>query len=102
MILFFFFFFLPIICFIRLGFADKCEFKSTEEELNEYLIKAIDARSIDRLRRDHCDTIFLTFKKRENEEKYQKDPDSMLDIYFNCTAMIYFTILVIEFIVLKM
>uniref|UniRef100_A0A336KM60 adenylate cyclase n=1 Tax=Culicoides sonorensis TaxID=179676 RepID=A0A336KM60_CULSO len=87
----------------KLGFgADKCETKSTEEELNEYLLKAIDARSIDRLRRDHCHKVLLTFKKCEIEEKYRKDPDLMLDIYFNCTAMVFMTTLLIQFITLEM
>lgn len=88
---------------VRLGFgADICETKSTEEELNEYLLRAIDARSIDRLRRDHCHKVLLTFKKCEIEEKYLKDPDPMLDIYFNCTTMVYITTLLIQFITLEM
>lgn len=87
----------------KLGFgADKCETKSTEEELNEYLLKAIDARSIDRLRRDHCHKVLLTFKKTEIEEKYSKDPDPMLDIYFNCTTIVFLATLVIQLITLEM
>lgn len=42
--------------------SEKQDKKSPEEELNEYLIKAIDARSIDRLRSDFCNKFFLTFK----------------------------------------
>ncbi|XP_063696601.1 adenylate cyclase type 5-like isoform X2 [Culicoides brevitarsis] len=87
----------------KLGFGvDKCETKSTEEELNEYLLKAIDARSIDRLRRDHCHKVLLTFKKSDIEEKYSKDPDPMLDIYFNCTTIVFLTTLIIQLITLKM
>lgn len=43
--------------------------KNTTEEVNEYLARAIDARSIDRLRREHCRRLLLTFRQPSVEEK---------------------------------
>ncbi|KAG5866778.1 hypothetical protein JTB14_019869 [Gonioctena quinquepunctata] len=46
----------------KLGFGDTVEReKNPEDEVNEYLMKAIDARSIDRLRTEHCRTLLLNF-----------------------------------------
>lgn len=85
--------------FRRLGLSDKSEVKSAEEEVNEYLIKAIDARSIDRLRTDHCKKICLTFKKEEIEKKYCTEPDPMLKIYFYCSMILYFGIMSIQILI---
>ena len=35
--------------------------------MNDYLARAIDARSIDRLRTEHCKRFFLTFRDKEIE-----------------------------------
>ena len=43
--------------------------KNTEEEVNDYLGRAIDARSIDRLRADHCKRFLLTFRDPAVESK---------------------------------
>jgi class 3 adenylate cyclase len=75
---------------------DKQEFKSPEEELNEYLVKAIDARSIDRLKTDHCRKFFLTFKDNKIEEKYSSEPDPMLQTYFRCTIILSLGILLVQ------
>jgi class 3 adenylate cyclase len=75
---------------------EKQDVKSPEEEVNEYLVKAIDARSIDRLRSDHCKTFFLTFKDENIERKYCQQPDPMLRTYFYCTIIISVGILLIQ------
>lgn len=80
----------------KLGANDKGDIKSAEEEVNEYLVKAIDARSIDRLRLDHCKKFFLTFKNDQIEKKYCREPDPMLRVYFYCTIIIFFGILLIQ------
>ena len=36
-------------------------------QVNDYLARAIDARSIDRLRTEHCKRFFLTFRDKEIE-----------------------------------
>ena len=45
------------------------EDRNTEEEVNDYLGRAIDARSIDRLRSDHCKRFLLTFRDANVEAK---------------------------------
>lgn len=54
---------------IRLGFSDANENKDPEDEVNDYLMRAIDARSIDRLRSEHCQSVLLSFKKASIEKK---------------------------------
>jgi adenylate cyclase 5 len=80
----------------KMGAADKQDLKSPEEEVNDYLVKAIDARSIDRLRTDHCKRFFLTFKDESIEKKYCQEPDPMLRTYFYCTLIISMGILLIQ------
>lgn len=53
----------------RLGFSDSNDNKDPEDEVNDYLMRAIDARSIDRLRSEHCKSVLLTFKKANVEQK---------------------------------
>ena len=55
--------------YFRLGFTDANESKDPEDEVNDYLMRAIDARSIDRLRSEHCKSILLSFKKASIEQK---------------------------------
>lgn len=37
--------------------------------MNEYLMRAIDARSIDHLRAEHCQSMLLSFKDEALEKK---------------------------------
>lgn len=53
----------------RLGFSDSNDSKDPEDEVNDYLMRAIDARSIDRLRSEHCKSVSLSFKKPSIEQK---------------------------------
>lgn len=54
----------------RLGFNEPAEReKNPEDEVNEYLMRAIDARSIDRLRTEHCRTLLLNFRDPIKEGK---------------------------------
>lgn len=53
----------------RLGFGQNQDQKNPDEEVNEYLGRAIDARSIERLRSEHVRAFFLTFRKAELEDK---------------------------------
>lgn len=58
------------VCFNRLGFGEIIEGeKDPEDEVNEYLMRAIDARSIDRLRSEHCTPFILKFRRPDVEEK---------------------------------
>ena len=53
----------------RLGYGNQNLSKNPEDEVNEYLGRAIDARSIDRLRSEHCKGFFLSFRKKDLEKK---------------------------------
>lgn len=58
----------------RFGFGDSAEStKDPEDEVNEYLMRAIDARSIDHLRAEHCQSLLLCFKSVSLERKVSKD-----------------------------
>ena len=62
----------------RLGFGDNMENKNPEDEVNDYLARAIDARSVDNLHSEHVRPFFLTFRKQKLEEK-------VYYININCT-----------------
>lgn len=55
--------------FFRIGADANNENKNPEDEVNEYLMKAIDARSIDRLRAEHCKPFTLIFRDKKLERK---------------------------------
>ena len=40
-----------------------------KDEVNDYLLRAIDARSIDRLRHQYCRPFILSFRDSETEKK---------------------------------
>ncbi|XP_014611837.1 PREDICTED: adenylate cyclase type 6 isoform X1 [Polistes canadensis] len=79
----------------KLGFGEsvECE-KDPEDEVNEYLMRAIDARSIDRLRAEHCTPFILTFRRPDVEEKYSRERDRMLSAYFVCSGFVYMVVVV--------
>ncbi|XP_075163091.1 uncharacterized protein LOC142235716 [Haematobia irritans] len=73
----------------KFGFGDSNESsKDPEDEVNEYLMRAIDARSIDHLRAEHCKSILLSFKDQKLERKYAVEPDRMLSTYFYCSFLV--------------
>ena len=66
--------------------------------MNDYLARAIDARSIDRLRSEHCKKFFLSFRDRDIEERYSKQRDKMLEAYFTCSIFIYASLYIVQLI----
>ncbi|XP_069111394.1 adenylate cyclase type 5-like [Argopecten irradians] len=84
----------------KLGFGDHFESKNPEDEVNEYLGRAIDARSIEKLRSDHVTTFFLTFRKKDLEEKYSKVRDTMFTSHLCCTLLILMCIAAIQLVIL--
>ncbi|XP_068149240.1 LOW QUALITY PROTEIN: uncharacterized protein [Drosophila tropicalis] len=73
----------------KFGFGDSAESaKDPEDEVNEYLMRAIDARSIDHLRAEHCQSLLLSFKNNTLERKYASEPDRMLCVYFYCSLLV--------------
>ncbi|KAJ8971125.1 hypothetical protein NQ314_000857 [Rhamnusium bicolor] len=81
----------------KLGFNESTEReKNPEDEVNEYLMKAIDARSIDRLRTEHCRTLLLNFRDPLKEAKYVLERDRMLTLYFFCSTFCFVTIILVQ------
>ena len=56
---------------LRLGYGDQYESKGAEEEVNEYLSRAIDARNTTNITRDNM-TCTLTFRRQSLEDKVSK------------------------------
>ena len=76
--------------FLRLGFNERSSgVNDTEAEVDDYLGKAIDARSIDRLRSEHCKGFLLTFRDSSVEAKFSKERDKVLEAYFICSFIIF-------------
>lgn len=80
----------------KLGFGDDQEEKDTAEEVIDYLGRAIDARSIDRLRAEQCKRFLLTFRKPEVEKKYSKERDQLLKSYFVSAVVVYLFIILVQ------
>ncbi|XP_024083238.1 adenylate cyclase type 6 isoform X2 [Cimex lectularius] len=80
----------------KLGIAkDAEEQKDPEDEVNDYLMWAIEARSIDQLRAEHCQPLLLNFRQTDVENKYSKERDKMLHIYFICSLTLMVTIVAV-------
>ncbi|XP_043939737.1 adenylate cyclase type 6 [Protopterus annectens] len=60
-----------------------------EDEVNEFLGRAIDARSIDQLRQDHVKKILLTFHSPELEKKYSRKVDDRFGGYVACSLLVF-------------
>ncbi|XP_053957170.1 uncharacterized protein LOC128862519 [Anastrepha ludens] len=86
----------------KFGFGDSSEgAKDPEDEVNEYLMRAIDARSIDHLRAEHCQSVLLSFKDESLEKKYGSEPDRMLSVYFYCSFVVLIATTVIRLSIFK-
>ncbi|KAH8365800.1 hypothetical protein KR093_004453 [Drosophila rubida] len=86
----------------KFGFGDSAESaKDPEDEVNEYLMRAIDARSIDHLRAEHCQSLLLRFKSAVLERKYASEPDRMLCVYFYCSLLVLLGTSVMRFAVFE-
>ncbi|XP_017861187.1 PREDICTED: uncharacterized protein LOC108612728 isoform X3 [Drosophila arizonae] len=84
----------------KFGFGDSSEsHKDPEDEVNEYLMRAIDARSIDHLRAEHCQSLLLCFKSDALERKYSSEPDRMLCVYFYCSLLVLLGTTLMRFVV---
>uniref|UniRef100_A0A8B9L755 adenylate cyclase n=1 Tax=Astyanax mexicanus TaxID=7994 RepID=A0A8B9L755_ASTMX len=67
-----------------------------EDEVDEFLGRAIDARSIDQLRKDHVKKFLLTFQTPFLEKKYSKKVDDRFGGYVACTLLVFFFICFIQ------
>ncbi|CAL1537656.1 unnamed protein product [Lymnaea stagnalis] len=76
--------------------------KDIEAEVNEYLSRAIDARSVDRLRADHVKGLFMTFRKKSIEEKFSRKPDRMFSDHILCQCVVVTLIVISHFLLADM
>uniref|UniRef100_A0AAY4CHI9 Adenylate cyclase type 6 n=1 Tax=Denticeps clupeoides TaxID=299321 RepID=A0AAY4CHI9_9TELE len=70
-----------------------------DDEVDEFLGRAIDARSIDQLRRDHVKKFVLTFQTPALEKKYAKKVDDRFGGYVACTLLVFCFICTIQIII---
>ncbi|XP_068102320.1 adenylate cyclase type 5 [Hyperolius riggenbachi] len=78
----------------RMGFEDPKdksiqENMNPEDEVDEFLGRAIDARSIDRLRSEHVRKILLTFREPDLEKKYSKQVDDRFGAYVASAFIVF-------------
>ncbi|KAM8854828.1 adenylate cyclase type 5 isoform 2-T2 [Spinachia spinachia] len=93
----------------RMGFEDPKDknfiFRNAQENLNpedevdEFLGRAIDARSIDRLRSEHVKKFLLTFREPDLEKKYSKQVDSRFGAYVACASLVFLFICCIQVVI---
>ncbi|XP_042699023.1 adenylate cyclase type 5 isoform X3 [Chrysemys picta bellii] len=85
----------------RMGFEDPKD-KNTQESMNpedevdEFLGRAIDARSIDRLRSEHVRKFLLTFREPDLEKKYSKQVDDRFGAYVACASLVFLFICFVQ------
>ncbi|XP_040295188.1 adenylate cyclase type 5 [Bufo bufo] len=89
----------------RMGFEDPKdkniqENMNPEDEVDEFLGRAIDARSIDRLRSEHVRKILLTFREPDLEKKYSKQVDDRFGAYVACAFIVFLFICFVQIIVI--
>ncbi|KAK6308460.1 hypothetical protein J4Q44_G00217310 [Coregonus suidteri] len=70
-----------------------------EDEVDEFLGRAIDARSIDQLRKDHVKKFLLTFQTKDLEKKFSKKVDDRFGGYVACALLVFCFICLIQIII---
>uniref|UniRef100_A0A452TK14 adenylate cyclase n=1 Tax=Ursus maritimus TaxID=29073 RepID=A0A452TK14_URSMA len=70
-----------------------------EDEVDEFLGRAIDARSIDQLRKDHVRRFLLTFQREDLEKKYSRKADPRFGAYVACALLVFCFICFIQLLV---
>uniref|UniRef100_A0A3B3D6N3 Adenylate cyclase type 6 n=1 Tax=Oryzias melastigma TaxID=30732 RepID=A0A3B3D6N3_ORYME len=75
------------------------EVMNPEDEVDEFLGRAIDARSIDQLRKDHVKKFLLTFQTPSLEKKYSKKVDDRFGGYVACTLLVFCFISFIQIVI---
>uniref|UniRef100_G1PB15 Adenylate cyclase type 5 n=1 Tax=Myotis lucifugus TaxID=59463 RepID=G1PB15_MYOLU len=85
----------------RMGFGtpkdqNAQESANPEDEVDEFLGRAIDARSIDRLRSEHVRKFLLTFREPDLEKKYSKQVDDRFGAYVACASLVFLFICFVQ------
>uniref|UniRef100_A0A8C3RCV0 adenylate cyclase n=1 Tax=Cyanoderma ruficeps TaxID=181631 RepID=A0A8C3RCV0_9PASS len=90
-------------CALMLPFPDTLrstqESMNPEDEVDEFLGRAIDARSIDRLRSEHVRKFLLTFREPDLEKKYSKQVDDRFGAYVACASLVFLFICFVQIII---
>ncbi|XP_055328638.1 adenylate cyclase type 5-like [Paramacrobiotus metropolitanus] len=76
--------------------------KSADDDVHDYLSRAIDARSIDRLRAEHCKKFRLTFRDPDVEAKFSANRDQMFSSYAVCAFLIGLVIFLIQWTIIPL
>uniref|UniRef100_A0A3Q3MA75 Adenylate cyclase type 6 n=1 Tax=Labrus bergylta TaxID=56723 RepID=A0A3Q3MA75_9LABR len=79
--------------------ALNAEALNPEDEVDEFLGRAIDARSINQLRKDHVKKFLLTFQTPDLEKKYSKKIDDRFGGYVACILLVFCCICFIQIII---
>uniref|UniRef100_A0A671TAQ9 adenylate cyclase n=1 Tax=Sinocyclocheilus anshuiensis TaxID=1608454 RepID=A0A671TAQ9_9TELE len=80
-------------------FRNTQENLNPEDEVDEFLGRAIDARSIDRLRSEHVKKFLLTFREPDLEKKYSKQVDDRFGAYVACASLVFLFICFIQIVI---
>ncbi|XP_071978189.1 adenylate cyclase type 5 isoform X3 [Engystomops pustulosus] len=88
----------------RMGFEDPKdkniqENMNPEDEVDEFLGRAIDARSIDRLRSEHVRKILLTFREPDLEKKYSRQVDDRFGAYVACAFIVFLFVCFVQILI---
>uniref|UniRef100_A0A8C4MDN1 adenylate cyclase n=1 Tax=Equus asinus asinus TaxID=83772 RepID=A0A8C4MDN1_EQUAS len=86
----------PILCLRLLLPRNAQESANPEDEVDEFLGRAIDARSIDRLRSEHVRKFLLTFREPDLEKKYSKQVDDRFGVYVACASLVFLFICFVQ------
>uniref|UniRef100_A0A8C6LDX6 Adenylate cyclase type 5 n=1 Tax=Nothobranchius furzeri TaxID=105023 RepID=A0A8C6LDX6_NOTFU len=81
-------------------FRNTQENLNPEDEVDEFLGRAIDARSIDRLRSEHVKKFLLTFREPDLEKKYSKQVDTRFGAYVACASLVFLFICFIQIVIM--
>ncbi|XP_068458170.1 adenylate cyclase type 5 [Clinocottus analis] len=81
------------------SFRNAAENLNPEDEVDEFLGRAIDARSIDRLRSEHVKKFLLTFREPDLEKKYSRQVDSRFGAYVSCASLVFLFICCIQIVI---
>ena len=66
---------------LRLGISNRGEAPmDPEDEVNEFLSRAIDARSVERWKKEHVRPVILKFRKKEHEKKVRRLRSGLLEL----------------------
>uniref|UniRef100_A0A8C6YHH4 Adenylate cyclase type 5 n=1 Tax=Naja naja TaxID=35670 RepID=A0A8C6YHH4_NAJNA len=77
-------------------YCHRWQIMNPEDEVDEFLGRAIDARSIDRLRSEHVRKFLLTFRELDLEKKYSKQVDDRFGAYVACASLVFLFICFVQ------